>query len=89
MCGACGVLLGSGEWADAVASDVPAQAQRHRRIALVNRLLGACGTRLHDAGSKMVLQDLTGRSRVVDDLAHIWLAAAELGSRPIDPLEGF
>lgn len=89
MCGACGVLLGVSEWADAVASDVPAQAQRHRRIALVNRLLDASGTRLYDAGSKMVLHDYTGRARVVDDLAHIWIAAAELGGRPVDPLDGF
>ncbi|PNA99312.1 hypothetical protein DZA28_13995 [Pseudomonas alloputida] len=89
MCGACGVLLGATEWADALALDIPLQAQRHRRIAIVNRLLSVSGTRLYDAGSKMVLHDFTGRTRVVDDLAHIWIAAAELGTRPVDPLSGF
>lgn len=89
MCGACGVLLRVGEWADALALDTPVQALRHKRIEIVNRLLSTSGARVYDAGSKMVLHDFTGRTRVVDDIAHIWIAAAELGRRPVDPLSGF
>jgi len=88
MCGACGVLQGGPEWLDCAGFGGPRLAERHKRLRLVNRMLADSGTRVSDSGGRFVLRSLTGATRVVDDLAHLWLAAARIGGRPVDPLAG-
>ena len=88
MCGACGILSGTLDWADGL-RPMPgrtALAERYRRIALVNRLLAPSGVRLRDVGGRLVVQSATGRTRIVADLAHVWRAADDIGRRPVDPL---
>lgn len=89
MCGACGVLQGGPEWLDCVGFDGPRLAERHKRLRLVNRMLAESGVKISDSGGRLVLRSLTGATRVVDDIMHVWLAAAEIGRRPVDPLAGF
>lgn len=89
MCGACGILAGTPDWADrAAAAAGPARLrERQRRIALVNGLLAPCGVRLREFGGRLVLQSATGRTRIVTELAHVWRAADEIGRAPVDPLD--
>jgi hypothetical protein len=95
MCGACGVLGGGAEWLDraghpdgidAVAS-LTRVAERQRRIALVNLLLGSSRIRLSDLGNRMAVHGPTGRTEIVDSLMHVWAAADRMRRAPIDPLD--
>jgi len=89
MCGACGILAGAPDWVEGGGDGTGAAklAERRRRIALVNRLLAPGGVRLRDFAGRLVLQSATGRTRIVTELAHVWLAADQIGRRPVDPLE--
>ena len=94
MCGACGILGGGPDWAERVggretpgASGRTRLAERQRRIALVNRLLGAGGVRLNEQGSQLIVRSATGRAKLVTDLAHVWAAADLLGRKEVDPLD--
>lgn len=89
MCGACGVLQGGPEWLECAGIDSPRLAERHKRLRLVNQMLQPAGVKVSDSGGRLVLRNLTGVTRVVDDLVHVWRAADEIGRRPIDPLAGF
>lgn len=95
MCGACGVLSGGVEWLDrtgnpgGIGSDgrETRLAERQRRIHLVNRLLVPTRAKLRDFGNRLILHGPTGQTKLVDDLAHVWLAADKIGRRPVDPLD--
>ncbi len=95
MCGACGLLGGGPDWLDRIGtpgsigatSGETRLAERHRRIALVNRMLAPSSVRLSDFGSKLMVRSATGKARIVDDLAHVWLAADQIGRTPVDPLD--
>jgi hypothetical protein len=91
MCGACGILTGGPHWSDPVEGQAEAGGatrlvERQRRIALVNRLLAPSGMRLSEHGGQLVVRSPTGRTRLVNDLAHVWPAAESLGRARIDPL---
>jgi hypothetical protein len=94
MCGACGILGGGPEWLDRSGGPdglAPAQretrrAERQRRIRLVNAMLRPSGVILAEFGNKLVVRGATGRVAIVDDLAHVWRAADDIGRRPVDPL---
>jgi hypothetical protein len=85
MCGACGILAGAPDWVEGgeAASGAVKLQERRRRIALVNRLLAPGGTHLREFGGRLVLQSATGRTRIVTELAHVWLEADEIGCRPV------
>lgn len=89
MCGACGVLQGGPEWLECAGLSAPRMAERQKRLKLVNRMLAASGTRVSESGGKLVLRNMTGATRIVDDLAHVWRAVDEIGRKPVDPLSGF
>ena len=38
-------------------------------------------------GSAFVLSTATGKTEIVDNLAHLWMAAERLSARPCDPLD--
>lgn len=97
MCSLCGVIGGNDHWADAVArpgiytratNSVSRRRERASRVRLANRILKGFGLTLSDwQGTSFVLATLTGRSELVDDLAHLWAVAEHLVGRPIDPLD--
>jgi hypothetical protein len=86
MCGACGLLHGGSDWADGPEPARLGLAERQRRIRLLNRVLALRGLKLGEQGRQFVLRGPTGRTRIVRDLAHVWVAAQEIGGVAIDPL---
>lgn len=89
MCSACGVLQGGPEWLECAGLDAPRMAERHKRLKLVNKMLESSGTKVSESSGRLVLRNMTGATRIVDDLAHVWRAVDEIGRRPVDPLAGF
>ncbi len=97
MCALCGVLGGSEHWADAHArpgvftrntSPAERRRERMRRVALANRILGHFGLTLADwQGASFVLSTRTGKTEMVENLAHLWAAAEKLLGRACDPLD--
>jgi hypothetical protein len=97
MCALCGVRGGSEHWTDAVArrgvfarntDAVSRRRERRHRVMAANRVLKYYRMNLADwQGSAFVLSTATGKTEIVDNLAHLWLAAARLLGRPCDPLD--
>jgi hypothetical protein len=97
MCALCGVLGGPEHWTDAVArpgvftrnTDAGARRrERMNRVAAANRVLSHYRMNLADwQGSAFVLSTATGKTEIVNDLAHLWMAAESLLGRPCDPLD--
>ena len=97
MCAMCGILGGADHWADAHArpgvftrstSPLERRRERARRVAFANAILVHFGLALSDwQGACFVLSTRTGKSEIVDHLAHLWIAAEALLGRPCDPLD--
>ena len=97
MCALCGVLGGAEHWTDAVAKPgvftrntdaASRQRDRLNRVAAANRVLKHYRMTLADwQGSAFVLSTATGKTEIVDNLAHLWTAAERLFGRPCDPLD--
>jgi hypothetical protein len=97
MCALCGVLGGTEHWTDAVGrpgvftrnTDVAARRrERAHRVAVANRILKHYGMALVDwQGASFVLSTSTGRTEMIESLAHLWAAAERLLGRPCDPLD--
>ena len=97
MCALCGVLGGSEHWTDAVArpgvftrnTDAAARRrERMNRVAAANRVLSHYRMNLVDwQSSAFVLSTATGKTEIVDNLAHLWMASERLLGRPCDPLD--
>jgi hypothetical protein len=97
MCALCGVLGGAEHWTDAVArsgiftrnTDAASRRRdRLNRVAVANRVLKHYRMTLADwQGSTFVLSTATGKTEIVDNLAHLWTAAERLLGRPCDPLD--
>ena len=97
MCALCGSLGGAEHWADAHArpgqftrntGPLERRRERARRVAAANRVLGPLGLGLSDwQGSAFLLSTRTGKTEIVDGLAHLWAAADRLLGRAADPLD--
>ena len=97
MCALCGVLGGTEHWTDAIArpgvftrhTDAASRRrERMNRVAAANRVLSYYRMNLADwQGSAFVLSSATGKTEIVDNLAHLWMAAERLLGRPCDPLD--
>ena len=97
MCALCGVLGATEHWTDAVArpgvftrnTDAASRRrERMNRAAAANRVLKYYAMNLADwQGSAFVLSTATGKTEIVDNLAHLWMAAERLLGRPCDPLD--
>jgi hypothetical protein len=97
MCALCGVLGGPEHWTDPVArsgvftrnTDAAARRrERAHRVAAANRILEHYGLVLADwQGASFILSTRTGRTEMVENLAHLWTAAERLLGRPCDPLD--
>ena len=97
MCALCGVLGGMEHWTDAVdrpgvftrnTDGASRRRDRMNRVAAANRVLSCYRMNLADwQGSAFVLSTATGKTEIVDNLAHLWMAAERLLGRPCDPLD--
>jgi hypothetical protein len=97
MCALCGSLGGDEHWTDAIAregvftrSGDPARRRRERarRVAVSNRVLKLYGLQLSDwQGASFVLASFTGKSEIVDDFGHLWIAAERILGHRCDPLD--
>jgi hypothetical protein len=97
MCALCGVLGGAEHWADAYArpgaftrntGPLERRRERARRVSEANRILAHFGLVLSDwQGSSFQLSTRTGKTELVDNLAHLWTAAETMLGRPVDPLD--
>ena len=93
MCGVCGILGGEEHWtAESARPEVfggatTRRAERLRRAAAANRILGLFSLRLDDwQGSAFILSGPTGQREIVDALPAVWEAASRILGRKIDPL---
>jgi hypothetical protein len=58
------------------------------RVTAANRVLRYYRMTLADwQGSAFVLSTATGKTEIVDNLSHLWVAAERLLCRPCDPLD--
>jgi hypothetical protein len=97
MCALCGVLRGAEHWTAAAPrpgvltrNTDPASRRRERmkQVAAANRVLKHYGMTLADwQGSAFVLATATGKTEIVDNLVHLWIAAERLLGRSCDPLD--
>jgi hypothetical protein len=97
MCALCGVLGGAEHWTEAVArlgvftrntDTASRRRERLNRVVSANRVLKHYRMSLADwQGSAFVLSSATGKTEIVDNLAHLWTAAERLLGRPCDPLD--
>ncbi len=97
MCALCGVLGGAEHWADAHArpgiftmntGSLERRRERLKRVKLANAILDRFGLSLSDwQGSAFLLSTRTGKTEIVDTLAHLWAAAETLRGRACDPLD--
>jgi hypothetical protein len=97
MCALCGVLGNADHWTDAIArpgvfsrnSDAAERRrERMRRVQGANRVLKFYGLKLSDwQGSAFLLSTATGKTEMVDHLAHLWIKAEKLTGRLCDPLD--
>ena len=95
MCGACGAISGGPDWIDRVGNpdgvshlpDLTRGAERQRRIAIVNLVLRPHRLTLSDFGSGLALRGPTGRTELVESLAHVWSAADKMTASVVDPLD--
>jgi hypothetical protein len=97
MCALCGVLGGDGHWTDAAArpgvftrnvDSLQRRRERIKRVACAQKVLGFYGLTLSDwQASSFILSTRTGKTEIVDNLAHLWSAAEKLIGRPCDPLD--
>lgn len=88
MCGFCGAFGAEDHWTgDPGTPDATPAAERQRRAAAANRVLGRYGLRLAPWGSRYTLSSRTGRSQLVDHYGALWPAAEALSGRACDPLD--
>ena len=97
MCALCGVLGVETHWSDAVArpgvfsrnEEVRSRRmERARRIRAANLVLGAYRMSLSDFHGRLyVLSTATGKTEVIDTLAHLWPTAEKLSGQAFDPLD--
>jgi hypothetical protein len=97
MCSLCGILGVENHWSDAVArpgvfshndEKRSRRMERARRIRLANRVLAAYRLSLSDfQGRSYLLSTATGKTEVIETLAHLWPTAEKLSGRLFDPLD--
>lgn len=97
MCSLCGVLGVENHWSDAVArpgvfsrndESHGRRLERARRIRVANAALGVYRLTLSDwQGRAYLISTATGKTEVIETLAHLWPAAERLSGRSFDPLD--
>jgi hypothetical protein len=89
MCSACGFPARPGHWTDAgLATAQDRLRARFRRAAMLRVALAPYGLTAHDDGvtTGMTLSTLSGAHVIVENLEDLWVLAAQLAGRAVDPL---
>lgn len=95
MCSACGVLSGTPDWMDRASNpdgignnnNETRRGERAKLVRMVNILLAPGRTKISDFGGKLIIKGATGRTRIVDNLNHVWVEADNFGLKAVDPLD--
>jgi hypothetical protein len=97
VCAFCGMLGGQAHWSESDAAPTAfvarreahtRQRERQRRVRLLNAVLRHYGLTVAPwAANSYLLSTRTGRTEIVDDLAHLWTVAERLSSKRCDPLD--
>lgn len=97
MCSLCGVLGGRGHWTESSSTpdtfasravQTTHRRERQERTRLANRVLQHYGLKLSDfSGSSYVLSSRTGKSKIVQNITEVWMAAEEMTGKGCDPLD--
>ena len=88
MCGLCGAFGAANHWADGLVSGATSpSAERRRRAAVANRILGCYGLKLTEWANRFTLVSSTGKSTIVDNLGSLWIEAERISGRSCDPLD--
>lgn len=96
MCALCGILGGDDHWSDAVPRagvytrrDGPQarRAEAARRAKVLNALLRPMGLKFRDWQGEYILETFTGKSEVLNAIAHVWDEGGQLSGRDLDPLD--
>ncbi len=103
MCILCGEMIMTVHWTDQPVHDVNYRSRtkivsgerqrerlrlRLRRVAIANKILAYYGLTLKEwNGSRYILYDKKGSSKVIYDLGGMWKAASDMVHRTIDPLD--
>ena len=90
MCTACGVPAAPGPWTEAGAASAGDRLRaRARQVRHLDRLLRPFGLTVAESGTVPGFQlgRLTGEVVLVPDLPSVWVEAARMLGRPVDPLD--
>ena len=103
VCVLCGEMIMTVHWTDQPVHDknyrsrtriVAGERQRERMrlrllmVAIANKILGYYGLTVKEwNGSRYMLYDKKGASKVIYDLGSMWKAASEMAYKELDPLE--
>lgn len=103
MCILCGEMIMNVHWTDQPLHDktyrlkkviVSGELQRDRRrlrlrrVSIANKILQYYGLKVNDwNGSRYMLFDKKGMSRVIYDLGGMWQAASDMCHKMVDPLD--
>jgi hypothetical protein len=88
MCGLCGAFGATDHWADGLVSGVSSpSAERRRRAAAANKILGCYGLKLTEWANRFTLVSRTGKSAIVDNFGSLWVEAERISGRVCDPLD--
>lgn len=103
MCVLCGEMIMNVHWTDRPLHDTEYRVKRRivagegqrdrrrmriRRVAVANKILDFYGLTLKDwQGSKYVLSDKKGSTKVVNDLGDMWRTAEAMSHKRLDPLD--
>lgn len=90
MCANCGFPETLGYWSDAGSTTASDRIRgRIIRAKKINDILVKYNLRFSDDGTSQYCQvsNLLGEVRVISQIDEVWMAAAALYGRPIDPLE--
>jgi hypothetical protein len=88
MCGLCGTFGAADHWADGLAAGASSpSAERRRRAAVANRILGCYGLKLTEWANRFTLVSRTGKAAVVDNFGSLWIEAEKISGRSCDPLD--
>jgi hypothetical protein len=92
MCSACGYPAAPGHWTEAGAASIGDRLRaRFRRAQVLQRVLLPYGLKAHDGGlvPGIQLSTQTGEQAIVRDLTEVWIVAARMSGKTIDPLAAY
>ncbi len=88
MCSLCGSLLRNRHWSEKTKSSYAEKAERRLQLQLINQVLDYYDANVRKLGNYGYLLTVSNRSsRLVEDLARLWLELETLTGLKCDPLD--